>query len=194
MRDDLRQAALALVKRQTGGNSLSHGTRLKTVPLGQSSRSVLVQPNETFMTVGAVRTAGTNDNKWHVTRDQKLDIASIEERTALVQYDGGVPQHYALAFAEMQHECPNDVAVERWEQFLNDAGVFLDQWGNNAHAFGWRIHDLFGLDTKSPLARFDKMGLCWLIKGQTVVAIAANAARLSGGLTYYRSDDAVDSR
>lgn len=126
----------------------------------------------------------------NVAGPTRLDAASVEERLGILLHEGRIPRHYALTFAEMQHECPNEVPKNRWEQFINDTGIFLDRWGDKAHAFGWRVRDLFGLDTKSPLARFDRMGLCWLLKGQTVVAIAANAARLSGGLTYYRSDDA----
>ena len=191
MRDDLRQAALALVRPQTNGNSLSHGTRLKTVPVGHLSDAVLRQPNGTNGTDG---TTGTSTTKWDLERGLQLDKASIEERAALVQHDGGVPQHYALAFAEMQQTCPHNVSMDRWLQFINDTGQFLDDWGKQAHAFGWRLKDLFGLDTSAPLARFDKMGLCWMLKGQIVVALSANAARLSGGLTHYRLNEATFDR
>jgi hypothetical protein len=188
MRDDLRQAALALVRTQTNGNSLSHGTRLSTVPVGHSSNAVLRRSNGANGTVGTVGTVGTSTTKWKLKRGLQLDKASIEERAALVQHDGGVPQHYALAFAEMQQACPHDVPTNRWLQFIHDTGLFLDGWGIQAHALGWRLKDLFDLDTSAPLARFDKMGLCWLLKGQTVFALSAKAARLSGGLTFYRTD------
>ncbi len=191
MLDDLRQAALALVKPEMNRNSLSHGTRLKTVPVGHSSNAVLRQSNGANGTVG---TAGTNTTKWKLKRGQQLDKASIEERAALVQHDGGVSRQYDLAFAEMQQTCPHNVPVDRWLQFINDPGQFLDDWGTQSLAFGLRLKDLFGLDTSAPLARFDKIGLCWFLKGQRVVALSANAAPLSGGLTHYRLHETTVDR
>ena len=35
------------------------------------------------------------------------------------------------------------------------------------------------------MARYDRMGLLWLLKGERVVALTATEARLSGGLTVY---------
>lgn len=151
-----------------------------------------IQPAATSATL--LRNPAERSNVANVAGPIRLDAASVEERLAILLHDGRIPRHYALTFAEIQHECPSDVPLARWEQFTNDAGIFLDQWGHKAHAFGWRVRDLFGLDTKSPLARFDKMGLCWLLKGQTVVALSADAARLSGGLTHYRLHEATVDR
>jgi len=45
---------------------------------------------------------------------------------------------------------------------------------------------LFGLDPVAPMARYDRMGLIWMLKGERVVALAATEVKLSGGLTFYR--------
>lgn len=75
---------------------------------------------------------------------------------------------------------------DRWHQFINDASTFLDYWGRQAEAFGWRADELFGLDPDAPMARYYRMGLIWLLEGERVVALIATGARLSGGLTFYR--------
>ena len=36
------------------------------------------------------------------------------------------------------------------------------------------------------MARYDCMGLIWMLKGERVAALTAAEARLSGGLTFYR--------
>jgi hypothetical protein len=53
-------------------------------------------------------------------------------------------------------------------------------------ANGRTAEEFFGLHPKAPMARYDRMGLIWMLKGERVVALTATAARLSGGLTFYR--------
>jgi hypothetical protein len=81
---------------------------------------------------------------------------------------------------------PAEVPRDRWHQFINDAGLFLDRWGRQAEAFGWRADELFGLHPDAPMARYDRMGLIWMLRGETVLDISETAARLSGGLAIYR--------
>jgi hypothetical protein len=69
---------------------------------------------------------------------------------------------------------------------MNDADIFLDQWGREAERLGWRAEELFGLHPDAPMARYDRMGLIWMLRGETVVNITATMARFSGGLTFYR--------
>jgi hypothetical protein len=107
------------------------------------------------------------------------------EREAIAIELGGVPKIYAAEFARLQAQPPAEVPRERWDQFINDAGLFFNQWGKQAEALGWRGDELFGLDPIAPMGRYDRMGLIWLLKGERVVSITATEARLSGGLTYY---------
>ena len=108
------------------------------------------------------------------------------EREVMAVELGGVAEIYAIAFAQIQANAPPEVPLERWHQFINDAGIFLDQWGHDAERLGWRAEALFGLHPNAPMARYDRMGLIWMLKGERVAAITATAARLSGGLTFYR--------
>lgn len=71
-----------------------------------------------------------------------------------------------------------------------DASIFLRDWGHQAEALGWSAEDLFCVDPVAPLARYDTMGLVWMLQGQRVVALAADAATIksdSGSLLkFYR--------
>jgi hypothetical protein len=63
---------------------------------------------------------------------------------------------------------------------------FLDQWGREAERLGWGAEELFGLHPDAPMARYDRMGLIWMLKGECVVALTAAGAKLSSELTFYR--------
>ena len=108
------------------------------------------------------------------------------EREAIAIELGGVPALYASEFARLQAHAPAEVPRDRWHQFINDAGLFFDRWGRQAEALGWRPDELFGLDPVAAMARYNRMGLIWMLHGETVIDITATAARFSGGLTFYR--------
>jgi hypothetical protein len=97
-----------------------------------------------------------------------------------------VPEVYARAFAAIQTNRPADVPGERWEHFTNDAGLFLDRFGQEAERLGWRADELFGLHPTAPLARYDCMGLLWMLRGEHVTELTDKLARLSDGLSYCR--------
>jgi hypothetical protein len=103
------------------------------------------------------------------------------EREAIAVELGGVPIIYAAAFAHLQAHAPPEVPLERWHQFVNDAGIFLDQWGCEAERLGWRAEELFGLHPEAPMARYDQMGFIWMLNGERAVALTATRR-----LTFYR--------
>lgn len=86
--------------------------------------------------------------------------------------EGGVPALYAEAFAHMQATHPAGMSTARWEQAVNDAGLFLDAHGAAAAAFGWTPADLFASG-----------GLVWALAGETVTSLSSSAALLSDGRT-----------
>jgi len=114
----------------------------------------------------------------------------FEERAAIIEYDGGGPRTWAEALAQLDPaNPPADVPLARWQQFMDDCGRFLDLgWANRAEAFGWGPLDLFGCDRERPLARYDHMGLLWMIQGGKLVALTADSAKidtLTGALQTY---------
>jgi len=44
------------------------------------------------------------------------------------------------------------------------------------------------------MARYDRMGLIWMLRGEAVLDISETAAKLSGGLTFYRKAIAARER
>jgi hypothetical protein len=80
--------------------------------------------------------------------------------------------------------------IGRCRDVGRSAGSWLahrfDRWGKPAEALGWRADELFGLDPCAPLARYDRMGLIWMVKSERVVDLTATGRRLSGGLMFYR--------
>ncbi len=59
---------------------------------------------------------------------------------------------------------PAFLSEPRYREALADARRFLTAWGAQAAAHGWTTDDLFGLDPIAPLARYDAMGLIWLLR------------------------------
>ena len=97
----------------------------------------------------------------------------------------------------LEARCPDHVPVERWEQAVEAAKRFLDKWGTQAEALGWKSADLFGLaplpERPHPsyrrLSRYDCTGLIWLLQGRPVVALTEATAAIegtTGNITVYR--------
>jgi hypothetical protein len=123
-----------------------------------------------------------------------------EERAAIVEHDGGAARTWAEGFARLDPDQPLcDVPPHRWQRFVDDVGLFLDSgFAEQAAALGWGPHDLFGCDSDRPLARVDRAGLLWLLKGDKLVALTADTAtieaRAGARLTYRRKPDGEPGR
>jgi hypothetical protein len=119
--------------------------------------------------------------------EERIDV---NERAAIAEHDGGVPAIYAEPFATLQVASPANVPEQRWHQAINDAGLFLDQWGREAERFGWQPEELFGLHAEAPMCRYDCMGLIWILCGKSVIDINADFATLSNSNKFYRKPTA----
>ena len=72
---------------------------------------------------------------------------------------------------------PGDVPPRRWAQFIADATAFRSSgFADQARALGWTDADLFGCDDERPFARIDCLGLIWLLNGDRLLALTADAA------------------
>ncbi|MDG2570868.1 hypothetical protein P7L87_25285 [Vibrio parahaemolyticus] len=100
----------------------------------------------------------------------------VEERQAMMEIDGHVPPVFSLAFAAFQSGCPSDRAVKEWRRAIDDAGRFLDGYGQQAASVRWQSSDLFGAE-----------GLAWAIRGTTVAMLSGSGARLSDGRLFERN-------
>jgi hypothetical protein len=107
-------------------------------------------------------------------------------------------QRYRKVFGVLQLKSPALVPVERWRQCVEDGKRFLAKWGDQAEGLNWSSADLFGLvkvpEDPSPsfnrLSRYDRLGLCWALKGRDVIALTAEGATIrtatGSTLTFYR--------
>ena len=99
--------------------------------------------------------------------------------------------------AALEARCPDRVPAERWQQAVADGKTFLARWGDQAHALGWTVRDLFGLlivpehakPSFNRLSRYDETGLIWVLGGREVFALTRETAAIhnpSGSITTYR--------
>ena len=105
-----------------------------------------------------------------------MDAEDFEERAAIVEYDGEVPQEWAAGLAHLcVMPCPEGVDVIRWRQVVDNAGRFADEWAVKASTLGWDTADIFGVDRHKPEAAIHTAGLIWLLGDKRIVAISADA-------------------
>ena len=121
-----------------------------------------------------------------VTRPAVSAVSQPETGAKQQGHGQHIPAPYRAAFAALCSTCPVGVPEPRWRQAIADAERFLAEWGETAPKLGWSARDLFDLHETVPLSRMDRMGLCWLLKGQRVTLITETVARFEGGLAYYR--------
>ena len=179
MTPERRRAALARLHGSSAARTqLSHWDVPKECPTGTVDRQA-----GTSGTAGTVGTRGTVGTAAAV----QMDVADPMERAAVVEHDGSIPRIFADEFARLQQWCPSGVPEPRWRQFINDGGAFLDRRSGEALALGWKSSDLFGLDPVAPMARYDRMGLLWLLKGRAVSALNAAEATITGGQVFRRT-------
>ena len=94
------------------------------------------------------------------------DVAEIDERAGIAS--DSVPALYLDTWARLNCQKPASVSEAEWRLALDEAGRFLDAWGEDAAAMQWSAGELFDV----PRAGRPR-GLVWQLKG-------ARASRNSG--------------
>jgi hypothetical protein len=115
-----------------------------------------------------------------VTDAPEPDEVEIQERTGLAA--GGVPPIYVDAWARLQCRRPPPVCQDRWRTVINDAGLFLDAWGEQAVKHGWTVGEIFDVPRGGA-----RGGLIWFIEGEGIEAFGAQYARTHGGRCFDRA-------
>ena len=114
---------------------------------------------------------------------------AFEERAAIVEEGAGVSRAWAEAFAVLDLcSRPPACSDARWRQIIDDAGLFLDRFGNEAAQLGWEAIDVFGIPPNDLGTDPRPTGLVPLIRGGSVEAIRRDRATVrmpSGGLLVY---------
>lgn len=137
-----------------------------------------VPKEETALGFGTFGTNGTQDAR--LASDGVAGLAGqdcFEERAAIIEEGARVPCDWAEDFAKLDvMEAPADFAPARWQQLINDGGRFLDTWGNQAAALGWRVEDVFGVDGVEPETGCGAIGLVAMIRGGAVTSVTKSMA------------------
>jgi len=79
--------------------------------------------------------------------DASAAADAFEERSAIVEFDAGIPRAWAEGFAALQcAQAPVWTALRpgMWPDLINAVGLILDRWGRQAAELGWDPIDLFG--------------------------------------------------
>ena len=91
---------------------------------------------------------------------------------------------------------PEGMAPESWMLFLASCDAFMaTPWPGQAASMGWTAYNLFGCDGLKPVARVDRMGLLWLLRGGRIVALTSGTAVIempSGSRLTYRTNPIRD--
>jgi hypothetical protein len=109
---------------------------------------------------------------------EPLSAATCFDAGATIEDGGGIPPAWVEGFALLHpNHPPVDVPSKRWATFIVDFRRFLDgPFCAAAVALGWKGHDLFGCDRGRPFARVDQSGLLWMLNGDQVIGLTADAA------------------
>jgi hypothetical protein len=134
-----------------------------------------VESGQTVATVATVATPSAPN--LHFKPLSSADEAEIEERKGMAA--GRVSETYLDGWARLQCQRPASVSDDEWRQAVNDAGLFLDQFGSQAAELQWTSHDLFAALTDSA-----RSGLVWFLKGEKVRALGPEHAITEGGRVF----------
>jgi hypothetical protein len=189
---------VALIK--NSGNTGNSGNSPTNI-LNQKNKTVSSDPAEMFPVSEKWKhtneAAGNNKVVYNQSlADPVSNVSNVSTISKQGQHgpdepeSGGSPAKWHAILAELEaRNCPERLSLERWEEVISDAEIFLSRWGSAAHSLGWSDLDLFGVHPIAPGARFDVMGLLLLVQGGAVVALTADAAtirRKTGALLSYR--------
>jgi hypothetical protein len=163
-----------------GVTGVTHVTGRQVTP-----KSPMVTP----VTPVTHRNVGPSSGYVTKNRSAVFDAYDVNERSAIAIYDGGIPKVYAEAFARLQIAQPIGVPHHQWLQAIDDAGRFLDQWGEEAERLNWSSENIFktpAVPTAIPPSDVCAVGLCWLLEGADVAALNAATASLGDGRSFCR--------
>ena len=122
---------------------------------------------------------------------QDYIIEQLEERVAIIEYDGQIPYDWALPIAKIQLRAkPESISEEKWQIIISNLETF-PLYLEDIILHQWTISDIFGCHPIAPEKRFDVMGLLMLLnEGDRIAEISRDVIRIQGDrgsiASYYR--------
>jgi hypothetical protein len=96
------------------------------------------------------------------------------------------PKAYFDAWARLQVQRPSIVQNEEWRQAVEDAGLFLNDWGAQALHFEWSPANLFDVPRDGSAG-----GLVWFLQDEAVRALGPEYAIADSTLCGWSSSSAA---
>ncbi len=121
------------------------------------------------------------DNSENQIAESRRD--DFDERAAMIAANGHENSWVESAAALFTMPRPTAFTSERWQQIVDDGGRFLDRWGRQAAALGWKATDVFGVcpESDAPECRYNGRGLVPSLTGRMVCDISKDVARIDCG-------------
>jgi hypothetical protein len=141
---------------------------------GKPFRTAIAQPQEPQQPQGASIPTGA------------APADEIEERAAWAA--DRLPAVYLDAWARLQCQRPLTVLEDVWRRAVNDAGLFLDEWGREAAEWRWTAGELFDV-----LRDGRPGGLIWFIQGECLWGLGPEYAVLRSGEHVFDKTNAAAS-
>jgi hypothetical protein len=130
---------------------------------------------------GGLAIKPSNFNSLYEWKTTKTTHTTKFEQGDQRRLSDGFPDEWQAIFDELKGSTPLDgFGDARWQSLVDDTGVFLVRWGEAANLLSWTALDLFGVHPTAPAVRFDVMGLLPVLRGDSVVALTKDEARIRG--------------
>jgi hypothetical protein len=153
-----------------GGGTMARKPQEPQQPHGKPFRTAIAQLQEPQQPQGASDPTGA------------APADEIEERVALAA--DCVPTVYLDAWARLQCQRPLTVLEHDWRHAVNDAGLFLDEWGREAAEWRWSAGELFDVPRDGKPG-----GLVWFLGGESVQAIGPRRMVTQDGRVFNRFEN-----
>lgn len=155
---------------------------------------VLLRNKDWNKTGTAAENSGTEVEQKPSPVEQWRPGDNLEERTAIIEHEAGIPREWAEGFARICcMKKPESINRHAWQRIIDNTGRLLDSATHlrDMVRFGWGITDIFGCHPTAPESRPDAKGLLLLFHEHEAIAVVdAKAIGLrntrTGNLLFYR--------
>ena len=148
----------------------------------------VVTPHEAVTTVTTAASGGGDKGKKEIPSITQEDRRSVTTVTT-VTTDIHSPDACGIVDRLTSMTPPESFSPEAWHQLLLDTDSFFQRWAEQAELLAWSDKDLIGVHPRAPAARYDAMGLLFLIRGGEVIELHDQCATIRsqrGSLLVYR--------
>jgi hypothetical protein len=137
----------------------------------------VVTPHEAVTTVTTAAWGGGDKGKTEIppiTQRDRRTVTTVTTVTTAIHS----PDACVIVDRLRSMTPPESFSPEVWHQLLLDADSFLQRWAERAELLAWSDKDLIGVHPRAPAARYDAMGLLFLIRGGEVIELHDQCAKI----------------